>query len=76
MRRFDRKSEVDSLENLGGGKFVEHIILDQKLDGHELQPEMWIMMGTSTSARRHGVRSPGMAREAECTVDYLENRLR
>lgn len=63
-------------ENLGGGKFAEHIILDQKLGGHELQVGDVDGDGDiDICSKPWGVRSWN-GNGGQMHVDFLENRLR
>jgi len=63
-------------ENLGQGKYVEHIILDQKLGGHELQAADVDVDGDIDIVSKPW--GPGSYNGAggKMHIDYLENKLK
>jgi hypothetical protein len=63
-------------ENLGGGKFAEHIILDQKLGGHELQTGDVDNDGDIDICSKAWGPLPWNGEGGKMHVDFLENRLR
>ena len=63
-------------ENLGGGKFAEHIILDEKLGGHELQAGDVDHDGDIDICSKAWGPLPWNGAGGKMHVDYLENRLR
>ena len=63
-------------ENLGGGKFAEHIILDQKLGGHELQAGDVDHDGDIDICSKAWGPLSWNGAGGRMHVDYLENRLR
>ncbi len=57
-------------ENLGAGRFVEHIILDSKLGGHELQ------VGDIDICSKAWGPQPWNGNDGKMHVDFLENLLK
>ncbi len=63
-------------QNLGGLKFAEHIILDSKLGGHELQVGDVDRDGDIDICSKAWGPRPWNANHGKMHVDFLENRLR
>jgi len=63
-------------ENLGAGKFAEHIILDARLGGHELQVGDVDADGDIDIVSKAWGCLPWNALEGKMHVDFLENRTR
>jgi len=61
-------------ENLGGGKFAEHILLDAKLGGHELQAGDVDGDGDIDIVSKAWGCLPWNALDGKMHVDFLENR--
>jgi hypothetical protein len=63
-------------ENLGNGKFAEHIILDARLGGHELQVGDVDADGDIDIVSKAWGCLPWNALDGKMHVDFLENRTR
>lgn len=60
-------------ENLGGGQYAEHIILDQKLGGHELQAADVDGDGDIDIVSKNWGAQPWNGADGKMHVDWLEN---
>jgi hypothetical protein len=59
-------------EHLGGGRFAERVLLDERLGGHELQ--VGDVDGDIDICSKPWSAEPGNGARGRIHVDYLENR--